>query len=154
MLTDAGILARRSSYPCCTLHSLHEAVLAWDRGDTECGDKHYEEALYLLWASRVMCDTPIETDAHPGCTSNAEATAWAAYADCLCAPCDCDTATVDCTITPNFTVLDAVAYSALPLNPEGGDTYYILSGTDVGDILTWDVLGDFNDDFNDDFFNN
>lgn len=136
MLTEQGVLDRRNSYPCCMLGFLHTAVLAWDRGETHCGDENYEKALYMLWASRIMCDTPIESDTDPGCTSNEIASQWAKHADCLCAPCECEDPAVDCTLVPDYTVLEGLAYSDLPPSPGVDDSYYILSGTNVGTIAT------------------
>lgn len=136
MLNPDEILARRREYPCCTLSFLHAAILAWDRGETHCGDENYEKALYMLWASRIMCSTPIESDEHPGCTTIEEATAWASYADCLCSPCSCEEEEVDCTIEIDYTVLEGLPFSDLPPSPSVDDSYYILSGTNVGTIAT------------------
>ena len=138
MLTDEGILARRSSYPCCAIRFMHRAVKAWDRGETECGEENYEKSVYMMWASRIMCDTPIESDTDPGCTSNETATQWAKHADCLCAPCECPEPDTDCTLTPVYTVLEALAFADLPVSPSVDDSYFILSGTNAGSTATWD----------------
>jgi hypothetical protein len=152
MLTDAGILARRARYRCCELGFLSAAIEARIHGDQKCYEENKRKWLWMSWAADIMQDTPVDDE--DGCTLLSFATDVADKADCLCNICGCDTPPVDCALVPDFTVNGAVAYSALPLNPANGDAYYILSGTNVGDILTWDGAGDMNDDFNDDFYIN
>lgn len=137
-LNDAGIAARRVRYRCCSLAYLDKAVVARSYGDTECYAVNRRKWLWMDWAAYVMDDTPIEGDEHPGCTTLAFAQAVADKADCICDVCGCDEPVVDCTITPDYTVLEGVSYANLPVSPDTDDAYYILSGTNAGQIATWD----------------
>ena len=114
---------------------MHKAVLAWDTGKAKCGDEHYALSKYLKFAARIMANVPVD-DAERGCETVEFATEIADYADCICNVCDCPQPAVDCTLVADFTVLDAIAYGDLPVSPNEGDAYYILSGTPVGQILT------------------
>lgn len=135
MLTQAEILRRAEAYACCALARMHAAILAWDIGDTKCGDENFELAEWLgLFAAPTMYAASGDDFCGPATLPDT----IAEYADCICSPCECEEpAPTDCTITPDFTVLDAVAQADLPVSPADGDSYYILSGTNVGQIATW-----------------
>ena len=139
MLTPDEIVVRRTSYVCCALSQLHKAVLAWDRGETKCGDEHFALSEYLKFAARIMANVPVD-DTESGCETVEFASEIADYADCICNVCDCPGGAVDCTLIPDYSVISAVPYSNLPTSPSVGDNYYITSGTNAGDILTWAEL--------------
>ena len=149
MLTQAEILSRAQSYACCALAEMAGAVRAWDRGETLCGDEHYEKALWLgLFAAPVMYDAS-KTGT---CETNAFAQLIADYGDCICNVCGCGEPDVDCTLTPDYTVIAGVAFADLPVSPSDGDSYYILSGTNAGAIATWtDDPGGFSNGFSNGF---
>jgi len=136
MLTQDEILSRAQAYACCALSEMASAVRAWDRGETLCGDGHYDKAIWLgLFASPVMYDASKDGT----CETPAFAQLIADSADCICNVCGCDEPDVDCTLTVDFTVLNALPYTSLPLSPSDGDSYYILSGTNAGLIATWEA---------------
>ena len=137
MLTDAGILARRVRYRCCELGFLNAAIEARIHGDQKCYEENKRKWLWMSWAADIMQDTPVGDE--DGCTLLSFATDVADKADCLCDICGCETATVDCTITPDFTVLDAVAYEDLSDPASEGDAYYVLTSETInaGRIATW-----------------
>lgn len=148
MLTQAEILRRAESYACCALARMHAAIVAWDRGETKCGDENFELAEWLgLFAAPTMYAASGDDFCGPATLPDL----IAEYADCICSPCECETTEVDCTLVPDFTVLDAVAFADLPVSPAVGDSYYILSGTNAGDILTWSDGGGFSNGFSNGF---
>lgn len=135
MLTPEEILRRAQAYACCSLARMHAAVLAWDRGDTKCGNENFEMAKWLgLYAAPVMNDAAGDDYCGPASLPDE----IAAYADCICSPCECETEETDCELTPVHTVLEAIAFADLPLSPATDDAYFILSGTNAGQIATWD----------------
>jgi len=150
MLTQDEILSRAQAYACCALSEMASAVRAWDRGETLCGDEHYDKATWLgLFAAPVMYDASKDGT----CETPAFAQLIADYADCICNVCGCDEpAAADCTINVDYTVLNAVDFADLPVSPADGDSYYILSGTNVGAIATWtDDPGGFSNGFSNGF---
>jgi len=167
MLTTQEIRDRASSYGCCSLSSLYSYVQSKIYGDEKCADRHWRMFLFLRWAQTKMCDP---------CWSDAQKTELAKRADCFCNPCGCEGADeeVDCTITPDFEVIDAIPSDELPIpcsinldfnndwnndwnadvpcvNVQPGDSYYILSGPNAGTVYTWAAQPDFNNDYNLDF---
>ena len=135
MLTQEEILSRARSLACCALARMHAAVLAWDRGDTKCGNENFEMAKWLgLYAAPVMNDAAGDDYCGPASLPDE----IAAYADCICSPCECETEETDCELTPVYTVLEAIDFADLPLSPTTDDAYFILSGTNAGQIATWD----------------
>jgi hypothetical protein len=130
MLTTQEIRDRASSYGCCSLSSLYSYVQSKIYGDEKCADRHWRMFLFLRWAQTKMCDP---------CWSDAQKTELAKRADCFCNPCGCEGADeeVDCTITPDFEVIDAIPSSELPPDPNVGDAYLVTSGDFAGFIATW-----------------
>ena len=62
MLTDNGILARRINYGCCALSYMHAYEVAETYGDTDCAEKNYRLALYMMWAQSVANRTPTSAE--------------------------------------------------------------------------------------------
>lgn len=150
-LTDEQIREARATWPCCALDSAYDYVQAEIHGD-RCADKFYRKAVLLSWGSAIMCDTNVSGQTS-GCVD--PEFAWAVYqkVSCECNYSECRTPAVpDCTIVPDYTVINAIAFSDLPLSPSDGDSYYILSGTNAGAIATWtDDPGGFSNGFSNGF---
>ena len=137
ILTDEQILSSRLSFACCALAEATKAVDADIYGD-KCADKYLRRAQWFSWAASVMCDTNTSTET-TGCTDMDFA--WEVYqkASCECEYKSCYTPPVpDCTLTPDIIVDGAAPFADLPADPDDGSTYYILSGTNAGEIATWD----------------
>lgn len=130
MLTDQGILSRRLKYLCCSLDYLSAAIDARIHGDRKCYEENKRKWLWMSWAADIMQDTPVGDE--DGCTLLPFATDVADKADCLCDICGCPTPTTSCTITPNYTVLEALAFADLPVDPPVDSEYYVISGSTLG----------------------
>jgi len=129
MLTTQEIRDRASNFGCCSLNSLYSYVQSKIYGDDKCAEKSWRMFLYLRWAQTKMCDP---------CWTDAQKSDLAKKVDCLCSPCVCnEPEDIDCTITPDYEVIDAIPFDELPAEPTDGDSYYITEGDNAGRIATW-----------------
>jgi hypothetical protein len=156
MLTTQQVVNRRSTYACCALDYLHKYTVANTYGDAKCAKESWEKAVYMKWAADMMCQTPV-LDGEDGCNSIEFATKVADKADCYCKQCGCEPVSPtlppvpnDCTITPDYTVLDTVDVDERLVieadTPTVGDSYYVVtdsggSGWTVNTIVTWNGGG-------------
>jgi hypothetical protein len=156
MLTTQQIVNRRTTYACCAMDYLHKFVQADIYGDTKCAKDSWDKAVLMYWAQEQMCNTPV-LDGEEGCNTVEFATQVASKADCFCKQCGCEPVSptvppvpTDCTITPNYTVINAVDVDQRLIieadSPTVGDSYYVVtdsggSGWTVNTVVTWNGGG-------------
>ena len=148
MLKEADVIARRTSYACCAMTALVEAVEAEAVGNTQCAKEKMDLAVYMYTAKRYMDQTAVG-DECCGCLSLEEASVIAAVADCHCKTCaqGGEPGTDPCVITPNYTVIRTIDVSERDAiegaSPQNGDSYLVVTDTGaatglaVNTIITW-----------------
>ena len=152
MLTDNGIVVRRTSYACCALSYLAAMTEAQKYGDTACVTKNRKLWLYMLFAKRVMDETPITGETNK-CVDPAFAEQVAKKADCFCTVCGegVPYPPVDeCAIVVTNTVIAAVDVSDRAAiesaGPTVGDAYIVVTDSGgtvwtINTIQTWNGSG-------------
>ena len=156
MLTDNGIIVRRTRYACCSISHLSAMVEANTFGDAACAEKERKLWLYLLWAKGIMDDTPVEGEVGK-CGDRAFAEIVAQSADCFCSPYGCVTEQITtypptdpCAIEIALTVIAGVPVSDRVTiegdSPQVGDAYLVVLGPADSEwspntIQTWNGTG-------------
>ena len=135
MLSTAEIASRERSYACCAFDFLYRSIKADSIGDKKNASLLWGQSLKAYWASEIMGDT---IDGN-WCYTEIFASQVAKDVDCICkSKYGCSCPDDDCDLVPVYTVLEALAFGDLPIDPEVDDAYFIISGTNAGRIATWD----------------
>lgn len=140
------ITSRRSAYLCCAAEAGVAAVRASIVGDAKCYDNYMRMAAWYTWGASVMARYHIESDGEPCCQDKPQcvteefALQTIAKIDALdgCIRCGCDgpdDRPIDCSITPDYTVLSVVDAGFQPSALAGMP--YLIVGNLNGWAGTW-----------------